>query len=190
MSSSEYTIDAEAYLARASEAIAEARDSRFIFYAAFELRCAIERLLFEYIILCSPSGIGRKKENLYRARDLIAEIEKIEPNFLKKLEFINVLLGVIPESVKIVIPNLEKLKGYYGKTNDLLHAHKRPENTVSDEMWWMRSRESIGEAIAYLSSLLEAQRGAIKLNEKGWAVFDKWERGEFSDDDVRRNLIN
>jgi hypothetical protein len=189
MPSDQYNIDAEAYLARASEAMDGYRDSRFIFYAAFELRCAIERLLFEYLVLISsPDGISRKKENLYSAKDFMAEIERTEPKFIKKLEFINIMLDVFPNSVLIVMPDLGRLKSYYGSTNNLLHAHKRPEDSVSSKQWWARSEHSMREAIAYVSILLKAQRGSMRLNDRGLEVFDKWERGELTDEEVRDGL--
>lgn len=66
---------------------------QFALYAALELRNAIERLLFEYLII--PHGkenISKKMEKAYRAVDLKKMIEEVEPELEQKIGFMNLAI--------------------------------------------------------------------------------------------------
>ncbi len=156
---------------------------RFI-YAALELRCCIERTLFEYLVLMKRNGLPKTMEKLYRAKDLKKTILEEDQDFLRKLDYMNLLCEAGGRPERIAIPDLDKLGPLYGQLNDYVHAPKRPEETAEDPEWWARLQALICEAEGHLKTILSRPVGYINLSERGWASFEAWKRGEMTDAEV------
>jgi hypothetical protein len=152
-------------------------------YAALELRCCIERTLFEYLVMVKRSDLPRTMEKLYRAKDLKNTILKEDQDFLRKLDYVNLLCEAGGRPERVAIPDLDKLGSLYGQLNDYVHAPKRPEKTEEDPEWWARLQALVGEAEEHLKTIL-SQVGYIHLNERGWANFGPWKRGGKTDAEV------
>lgn len=182
-----YGITAVHYLTRACQLrqgySIDGEVCRFM-YAALELRCCIERTLFEYLVLMKRSDLPGTMEKLYRAKVLKNTILNDDPDFLKKLEYMNLLLAAVEAPVRTAIPDLDKLGSLYGQLNDYLHAPKRPEKTAEAAAWWARLQALVGEAEEHLKTILSHQVGYIDLNERSWASFEAWKRGEKTDTEV------
>lgn len=123
-----YDISAVGHLTRAiylRRNLMEIHPLQVALYAARELRNAIERLLFEYLVILHGSeNISTKIEKAYRAVDLTKLIEEVEPELEQKIEFRNLAIranGGAPAGV----PDLDALSDLYGCLNNYLHAWKR-----------------------------------------------------------------
>jgi len=157
-------------------------------YAALELRCCIERTLFEYLVLMKRSDLPGTMEKLYRAKDLKKTILEEDPDFLKKVEFMNLLIAATGAPVRMVIPDLDRLGSLYGQLNDYLHAPKRPEETAENDKWWTRLRTLVSDGVEHLKAILSQPVGYIDLNESGWASFGAWKRGEKTDAEIMEDF--
>jgi hypothetical protein len=157
-------------------------------YAALELRCCIERTLFEYLALMKWENLSQTMEKLYRAKDLRKTILDEDPDFLKKQEFINLLAKTADRPERVVIPDLDLLSSFYGQLNGYVHALKRPDETVEDALWWMRLKELLSKAQQYLESVLRQPTGYIELDENGRAIFLAWKEGQLTDVEVMESF--
>lgn len=152
-----------------------------LFYSAWEFRNCIERLMFEYLRLLNMNTWSRAFEKIYRAKDFSKKILKTEPDFYKKIEFINIALKAynIPDSLYLL--DLVKLELFYGRLNDYLHAPKRPAKTSNNQIWWGNFYRLLSDVKDYLEAILGQALGSYELNDKGWKLFDAWKLGELSE---------
>ena len=127
-----YDVTASGHLGRAvllRDRFIKINPMQFGLYAALELRNAIERLLFEYLVLIHGEKISKNLEKEYRADSLSRRIEAVEPELQKKIEYMNLMLRAVDMPLAVV-PNLDALSNLYGCLNNYLHAWKRPQNTA------------------------------------------------------------
>jgi len=182
-------------LTRALERLADyerTNETHLLLYAALETRLCIERTLFEYLVLVRSGDIPRKLERLYAATDLKKAILREEPKFFQKLEFMNLFLPFTPNEevscLSIVIPDLDLLSRAYGHANDYLHAPKRPDTTWFSNDWWQQLLTITQQVVQHLVAIRSAPMGAIHLNARGEALFDRFVSGSISADEVRTEL--
>lgn len=161
-----------------------------LFYSAFEFRNCIERILIEYFILLKINNVPKNISKLYRAKDIGSMILEIEPNFYKKLNFMNIYLEAINVPNRISIPNLQILNTHYGLLGNYLHSLKEPNETVNSEKWWQSFYKDVSETEKYLYSILSDNFGAFNLNERGLKLFEKWNDGCLSKKDVIKEIHN
>lgn len=130
---SKYQITSDAYYVRAQQALDVHAKSAFVpalFYAALEFRCCIERILFEYLILVNnESAISKTLEKRYLAKDLKKAILRLEPEFPKIGDFINLYLRALHQNDRVHPVNLDKITRLYGRLGRHLHAQKHPTET-------------------------------------------------------------
>lgn len=183
----EYGITAVDYLTRAVQLrqghSIDGEVCRFV-YAALELRCCIERTLFEYLVLVKLTDLPSTMEKLYRAKDLKKTLLKADPDFLRKLDYVNLLLEAGEVPARVTIPDLDKLASLYGQINAYVHAPKRPGKTADDVNWWTQLQALECEAEECLKTILSRPVGRINLNELGWANFEAWKCGGKTDAQV------
>lgn len=165
-----------------------------LFYSALEYRNCIERILFDQLYLLKINDLPKKFEKLYRVKDLSATIIDIEPEFFKKLEFINIYLEVLGIPSYIFIPDLNYLNQIYGKLGNFLHSLKDPEKTVKIEEWWDNFISVLKEADEYIVKIIGGFMGSFDLNINGLSLFNKWKQREISDSElkvqIRRDLYS
>jgi hypothetical protein len=182
-------------LTRALERLADyerTHETNLLLYAALETRLCIERTLFEYLVLIRSGEVPRKLERLYAATDLKNAILREEPQFFRKLEFLNIFLPFTPgeevSCLSIVIPDLDLLSRAYGRANDYLHAPKRPDTTWFAHDWWEQLLTITQQVVQHLVTIRSAPMGAMHLNTRGEALFDRFVSGSISADEVRAEL--
>ena len=177
-----YRCTAVDYLSRAGALLNGSEEQ--MLYAAWELRCCIERTLFEYLVLMNQPELPKSMEKLYSAKDLKRVILNLAPDFLDKLRFLSVYMetsvGVGP-----ALPDLDLLSGLYGKLNDYLHAPKEPGEAVENMSWWNRLRQLLSEAADALGRIHSGPVAYIQLNDSGWSLFEKWKQGSLGDDELK-----
>ncbi|MBA7653641.1 hypothetical protein ES703_61498 [subsurface metagenome] len=155
-----------------------------LFYSALEYRSCIERLLFEHLALLNLSDLPKKFLKLYRAKDLRYAILDIEPEFLRKLEYINIMFEAIGVSNRVFIPDLDNLNGFYGRLGDYLHALKEPGETVDRNEWWDGFLKIIEQVDTYLQGVSGHDFGSFKLNDRGLETFEQWKNGKLSNSEL------
>ncbi len=165
-----------------------------LYYIALDYRFCIERLLFEYLALVKNSQVSKTLQKLYRANDLSKAIIKAEPNFFKKIEFVNIHLECLGIKEKVIPPNLEKLTKIYSGLNNYLHAPKRVDQSIADSKALCKFIDLIDFATDTLRELLSHPRGNIQLNDKGLELFEKFVNDKITKEelikDIQKELAN
>ena len=160
-----------------------------LLYAALDVRLCIERTLFEYLVLIKNDKLSKRVEKLYSASDLKKAILDEDPQFIQKIEFMDLFVPFMPyEGKSIITPDLDLLSSTYGRSNGYLHVPKRPEETWENESWWEELNDALGTATKHLVEIHSNLMGGIDLNEKGQDLFDRFVCGDLSIDDVRAIL--
>jgi hypothetical protein len=182
-----YDVTASGHLRRAvmlRNRLMKVNPMQFALYAALELRNAIERLLFEYLVIIhGGENVSKKMEKEYRAYSLRKRIENVEPEFQKKIEYMDLMLRAVGMTVAVV-PDVDALSTLYSRLNDYLHAWKRPEETAQKRVWWSGLWQTLDETERLLTQILSGTIGHVKLNEKGWQTYEAWKNNKLSDEDV------
>ena len=179
-------------LNRALSLLAEYRQTRevaLLLYSALDVRLCIERTLFEYLVLIKNDTLSKRVQKLYSASDLKKAILDEDPQFIQKIEFMNLFIPFMPyEGKPIITPDLELLSSTYGRSNEYLHVPKRPEDTWENESWWEKLHDTLDATTKHLVEIHSNLMGGIDLNEKGQGLFDKFVSGDLSIDEVRAIL--
>jgi len=165
-----------------------------LLYSALEFRCCIERILIEYLGLMHIEDVPKHIEKIYRVKELKNEILSIEPSFIKKLEFANIFFEALNLPYRVSILNLDKLNEYYGKIGQYVHSNKYPEKTSENSEWWSSFIELLDEIHSHLKSILTNSLADLNFNEYGWKVFDSFDSGKFSKEEliakIKRDVQN
>lgn len=126
-----------------------------LFYAAFELRCGIERRMQEY--LEAWDHISKKVKQGWQIPKLAKNIEKafrIGDRVVKVT--IKDSVSAPPIHIFYYTPVSSKLKKMGEKLGDLMHAMKK---TISeDDCWWQETRDFLEQVYAELK---KANRGTL-----------------------------
>lgn len=97
-------------------------DSHSYLYAALDLRFSIERLLSIHLILVSRNNINKSQNSLYRVKDFVTELKKIDNDYLLSIKEI---IDKIENANCIKLPTIDfkKLDILYGQLGNLLHLN-------------------------------------------------------------------
>ena len=189
-----FEITADAYYKRAAVIIDQFNrtlNPSFLFYAVLEFRFCIERLLFEYIVILSKgdmSRISKSMEKLYRAKNLKDQILELEPDFVCKIQFINLFFEAIGAQAKMKTPDLDSFEKLYGQLGDYLHAPKRPDKSVKDPEWWNHLHNLLSQLSSTLIDILRHPIASFDPTDSGWALFNKFKSGEIDEAEVIAQL--
>lgn len=182
-----YDVTAAGHLARSISLrlnFMQVNPLQFALYSALELRNAIERLLFEYLVIIQGGeNVSKKMENEYSADNLKKRIEAVEPELQKKIEYMNLMLRAIG-APPAVVPDLKVLSDLYARINNYLHAWKRPQKTAQKREWWAGLWQTLDETERLLTQILGAPIGHVKPNDTGQQAYEAWKNNELTDEQV------
>ena len=142
-----------------------------LFYAAYELRCAIESFLFDYLVFLRDGDLSAKLRKLYLAKDLKVEILNIDPHFTKRIEFENLVhqaMGLIV--INIPTPDLTRLGELYGKIGAYMHIQKSNMDTAQ----WQALEQLVKDGQTFLHDLVHPQKTRLKLTDEGLQLFEEF----------------
>ena len=160
-----YVISAWAYFNRSFDMLPRAAaDKTVLFYCAFELRCAIERVFYEYLAHLRSDKLTAKEVKLWSAKDLKAAVLTIDPEFIAKVDFLNVLLEARGLAHRFTIPDLDRLSRDYGRLHTYLHAQRCSPSELYAPRWWVKLRKLIEDLHDYAWPLCSETRVSIQLN--------------------------
>lgn len=145
-----------------------------LFYAAYELRCAIEAFLYDYLHFLREEESSKKLKKLYLAKDLKIAILKFDPNFEKRIEFDNLVheaMGIY--HIKIPSPDLTQLSNLYGKLGGYMHIRKN-EMSITE---WTEFEKLVKETQTFLHDLTHPQKARVELTVEGLKLFEEFIAG-------------
>ena len=127
-------------------------------YAAFEFRCAIERVAFEVLILFKKRKLD--EETLRCSRDfknllsLLSKLEGKQGVIYKKTRFIQIIceLGNAPFSPALI--NLKELDKYWRACSKFCHKLLSPEETWEKPLFIQRGYKILNEIDSYFENIL------------------------------------
>jgi len=163
-----YRIGSRDYLSRAEQCLRK-RDRRHLFYAAFELRCGIERRMQEY--LQPHPHVSEKSKNEWKVARLGKGIEKAFASGEKVVEVAVAKKDKADDvSSYYYSPVSKSLQKKCQRLGGLLHGAR--ELKQDDDAWWTETRQFLLETC---DELREATRGTLLgpplRNERTGEVF-------------------
>lgn len=168
----QYGVTAWAYFNRSFNMLPRATADRTIFfYCAFELRCAIERVFYEYLSHFRSDQLTGKEAKLWSPKGLKTAVLAIDPDFIAKVDFLNLILEARGLTNRFTIPDLDRLSRDYGRLSEYLHA-QRVSRSLNAPSWWASFRELIENLHDYAWPLCSETRVSIQLNEVAERYFD------------------
>lgn len=134
--STSYGIGSHAYLQRAGQRLAE-QTAEALFYAALELRCAIEARQDEYID--AQKEYVRSIPKAWRIKDQGTELDRVFDNKLIQ----HLVLRVPGHDAWEVyhVPVSDALRTEAARLKDFLHAQSK--SYPDDDSWWEKTRQRL-----------------------------------------------
>ena len=128
-------------------------------YAAFEYRCAIERVILElYIMLheVEPSvedvnKIGSVTGLMSKTRELAYGNDRL---LYRLLRFNTIMSEVAGIGIVLSTPSLGKLHGFWSKLSEYCHYQTTPDATWDSADWVERGYSLLNKVDAYLQEIL------------------------------------
>lgn len=91
-------------------------------YASLELRCAIERYLFELLFLLKDQNMSPEDERRCQSKDgILTLMKETEPYYRKRAKFTNLIASLTSEMPKVVIVDIKYLIRKWHKLSDYCH---------------------------------------------------------------------
>ncbi|MEW5702049.1 MAG: hypothetical protein AB1792_07465 [Candidatus Zixiibacteriota bacterium] len=182
----DYQVTTTGYLTRA-EKLRETDTLQNLFYAAFEVRCALERTLVDFLVLV----LNPKKPDLYLRRSdyqpkvVLRMIRRVDPDFEKRLRFTRLLLQANGLTRSNVPFDFEWVCSSWDRINTYLHHQKDPDSTVSNPEWVGQFETCVDTVRTKLLAMWKSNRGYLKEpNSKGDQVYELFLTGEYTDQQI------
>jgi len=182
-----YNVSAFAYWNRSRELLNEFEQSRHrLFYSAYELRCAIESFLYDYLYFLRDGQLSKSLKKLYLAEHLKNAIRELEPDFEQLIAFNNLIhLAIGLDVVNIPVPNLDKLGELYGRIGAFMHVQKEAMDSNGSDTRWAELEQLVKDTQTFMHDLVHPQKSRIELTQDGVALFENFKRGSKSPDEVK-----
>ncbi len=181
----EYKITASGHWERCRKLLDEPRDFSDLFYAALELRCCIERVCFECLVLLThrTRDLSKSELKLYEPKKLFQAVIREAPNYPKLVDFINAVFEVGGYHYPVVIPDFVWLQETHGKLGRYLHAQKE-ELSDKDKI---EARHLLNDSLKQMFDYL--RRANIgEWFEHSTSIFDKYVEGTIDRGQMKRML--
>ena len=192
-----YEISSGAYLLRADQLLSmnlrkgDTLYPQTLFYAALEIRIAIERVLWESIVLSKYSDgaldtISKSEFKLYKPSEIWRTLLDVDPLLEKRIAFLKIVCRVDPSIFKRMdelipdpvfeLPNIKLLDELYGRIGAYLHALEKQITTINDSAYWQKFLELLERSIGEVH---KTARSHIHFTPSGRAIeaFDRLVNG-------------
>lgn len=186
----EYKVTTAGYLARA-ESLRKDGGLTNLFYAAFEIRCALERTMVDFLVLTAhtiPPG-ELIRDGQYKPRVVLGLIRKEAPEFEKRLHFTRLVMlasGVVSTNVPF---DFEWVCDSHDTLNGYLHHQKDPESTTENKEWISKFESNVDSIRCRLLEMWKSNRGFLKdHNGPGDQVWKLFRTGSYTDREIIRML--
>ena len=164
-------------------------------YAAFELRLAAERLLFELLVLSKDDVLT--PEDVERCRStsgLLAVWREFDPEYRKTLRFSQLLASIAPDMPEVAFVEPGKLDRMIRDLSEYCHMQLEPSETFEshDRQFQERGFELLERILDdFQAWRAEIKYGVIKresLPEPLRHIYDQYLRDEIDEDSVQRRI--
>jgi hypothetical protein len=160
-----------------------------LFYAAYELRCAIEAFLYDYLYFLHDGQLSKENLKKYLEKDLKKAIRKFEPDFEKRIEFDNILHAVMGLSIiEIPVPDLDRLGYLYGRIGGFMHIQKEAMDSDGSATRWLELENLVKESQSFMHDLVHPQKGRLELTVNGVALFEEFKAGTKTQEEVEAEV--
>lgn len=101
-----------------------------LIYASLELRCAIERYLFELIVILKGGNLSSEDAKKCRSeKGTLKLMKEVEPYYRKRANFTNLIASVTQGVPKLVIVDIKYLIKKWHELSDYCHKQLQPEES-------------------------------------------------------------
>ncbi len=164
-------------------------------YASFELRCAIERILIENILIMKDGKLNEAEEKKCESKNGMMELMKIaEPNYRKRADFTNIILSKYPGKPKVIILDVKYLIRNWHKLSTYCHKQLKPEESFESA-----GRDFQKKGFTLIESIIETLKkwsadrplGLIQptsMPQEVREVFDLYVQGKISENQAKIRL--
>ena len=187
MNFNRYSTSPFAYWERSRELLNEFEQSRHkLFYSAYELRCAIESFLYDYLYFLRDGQLSKSLKKLYLAERLKNAIRELEPDFEQRITFNNLVHSAMGmDVINISIPDLDKLGEFYGRIGAFMHVQKEAMDSNGSDTRWLELENLVKDTQAFMHDLVHPQKSKIELTSDGVALFEEFKRSSKSPDEFK-----
>ena len=150
-----------------------------LFYAALEVRHAIEELLFEQLVIGVDKGLKREDYERCRgnATKLSKFVKKLIPDYELLTQFTEALCAVVPDAPRVITWDHNRLMRLWGETSKYLHWSGSPADTTSSSNWLQEGIRVVEEAGLYIwDTHVSGLHGAMKPSDMEPEIRSLWER--------------
>jgi hypothetical protein len=180
-----YVLTARAYFNRSYKLYPRtAEDNSLLFYCALELRCAIEKVFYEYLSCLRRNSLSEAESKLWSAKDLKSSVFAVEPDFIEKIDFLNIIYESRDIKYPITLPDVDRLSRDYGRLNGYLHALKAETSDVRNIRWWAELRTFIEELHGYAWPYCSQARIRLEFNNVAERLFEDYKAGRKTRQDL------
>lgn len=174
-----YSTSAYAYWNRSRRLLNDFEQARHqLFYVAYELRCAIEAFLYDYLGFLRDGELPKALEKIYRAKHLRDAIYDLEPDFEESIAFNNIVHAAMGlKFIQIPVPDLDELNSLYGRIGAFMHVQKEAMDGEGSEARWMELEALVKEAQAFMQDLVHPQKSRLQLTADGIELFKEFKAG-------------
>ena len=165
-----------------------------LYYAALELRMAIEQLWYSYVITVTHDTITRKKYVQYtRSHAKLRKfMEKVKPHYAKLARFSNLCLKQAKNPTRVIEWDISRLIGAHHELSGYLHFHGIAEETWENDSWLAECKQLLHHTASYLwDELSTGATGAMReetMEPEVLAMWVKFRDGRLSDEDCLLGL--
>jgi hypothetical protein len=182
-----HVAEAEAWL----EASASGSKTTHLSYAAFELRLAVERMLFQYLVGIAPDQMAPEMLRL-KAKQVEQRIYQLgghQKSIDARFRFVEIMFDLLGEPDTLARPNIGKLTSYWHDCSELCHVAW----TFGSERLGLEAQRAVYEqlrAIADQMRSLVTQVVAWPRLGAPWVdeLQEQFARGDVTEEEVRVRL--
>lgn len=121
-------------------------------YAAHDARQAIERLLFEEIVLSVGTALDRKEYEKCRSNStrLHKILQRLNPEYTQLALFTQAIISVEPQGLPLITWDHKVLMKHWGKVSTYLHWAGEPAETVVCHDWVVQGIVAVEAAATHI----------------------------------------
>ena len=164
-------------------------------YAAVDLRCAIERYMFEFLLILKDGKLNEEEKTRCRSIDgLFTLMREADASYRKTARFSIIYSEVFPGVPELTLVDFGYLHKAWMELSQYCHKQLMPKQTFLSPRreFQRRGFDLISSVLARFSEWkLESTSGILRpesMKPEIKAVYDKYVRHEINDDQVRRML--
>ena len=165
-------------------------------YASVEARCAIERYLFELLILLEhPANLTQEQERKCRSKEGMLKVMKdIEPQYMKRAIFTNLISSVASVWPKVVIIDFKFLNRMWHSLSEYCHKQLRPEesfdseNRVFQKKGFAEIRDLVDRFMKWEYAAAFGIVDKSSIPPEVWDVYEKYAKDEIDEREAKTML--